>query len=612
MKKTVETKSPIRFNLTKREFLKTNLYVGFAAFLGSTGFYPKRTLGSSNPLKNFSFVQSNTLDTVTVPKEYTWQVVSLWGQPMFSKAKEFDHKTTGNAENQKLCVGDNNDGMAFFEKENRKLLVINNEYCNLSIMHHYNDGILTSDDITKNMFAHGITIIEVEETNGKWVLKKDSAYNRRITPETEMDIKGPAAGHDLLKTSYDSTGTKALGTWNNCGNGQTPWGSYLSCEENFNKYFSCSDKEQKLSVEQKRYGIKTKDAGYQWSKIHDRFDISKEPNEPNKVGYVVEIDPFNPLSTPKKRTALGRFKHENAELVLANDNRIVVYMGDDQRGEFLYKFISKNSYDSDKNADDLLDNGSLFVAKFENDGTGFWVELKPSNTGFNTKEEICIFTRLAASTVGATPMDRPEWVATNPLNTDVYVALTNNKNRGIKKNAGGDPMKVGGPNPREQNIYGQIIKIRPDLENHSSQTFRWEIFAMAGNPTVNQGSARRGSPNINAENIFNCPDGLKVSHNGFIWIQTDGNYSNSGDFKGMGNNQMLVANPETKEIRRFLVGPKECEVTGFAWSSDKKTMFVGIQHPGERGNSSFPEGKKDALPRSAVIAIKHKDNLEIG
>ena len=241
MKKTVKTKLPIRFNANKRDFLKTNLYVGFAAFLGSTGFYPKRTLGSSNPLENFSFVQSNTLDTVTVPKEYTWQVVSLWGQPMFSKAKEFDHKTTGNAENQKLCVGDNNDGMAFFEKENRKLLVINNEYCNLSIMHHYSDGILTSDDITKNMFAHGITIIEVEETNGKWVLKKDSAYNRRITPETKMDIMGPAAGHDLLKTSYDSTGTKALGTWNNCGNGHTPWGSYLSCEENFNKYFSCSD-----------------------------------------------------------------------------------------------------------------------------------------------------------------------------------------------------------------------------------------------------------------------------------------------------------------------------------------------------------------------------------
>ena len=224
--------------------------------------------------------------------------------------------------------------------------------------------------------------------------------------------------------------------------------------------------------------------------------------------------------------------------------------------------------------------------------------------------DVCIHTRIAASTVEATTMDRPEWVAANPNFPEVYVALTNNKNRGIKPNAGGDMTLVGGPNPREKNIYGQVVRWRPNGGDHTASGFAWDIYALAGNPAVATG-ADAGSDNINEDNMFNSPDGLKFDSNGFLWIQTDGNYSNEEAFAGQGNNQMLAGDPRTGEIRRFLVGPKEAEVTGLTWSADKRTMFVGIQHPGERGNGNWPEGG-DSVPRSAVIAIRREDGQVVG
>jgi len=439
---------------------------------------------------------------------------------------------------------------------------------------------------------------------------KDSHYNRRITADTPMMITGPAAGHDLLKTSADRSGTTSLGTWNNCGNGKTPWGTYLACEENFNGYFSSSDPEYKPSAELSRYGVGLKDWGYAWATADERFDISKHPNEPNRAGYIVEIDPLDPTSTPKKRTALGRFKHENAEVVIAGNGHVVVYLGDDERGEFLYKFVSNGTYSAGGDNTDLLEDGSIFVAKFADDMRGEWVELTPAATGMKSQAEICIHTRQAASAVGATTMDRPEWVAANPNKVEAYCCLTNNKNRGKKPNKGGDETPVGGPNPRAGNNYGQIVRWIPDNGDHTATGFAWDLFVTAGNPTVHA-DAYAGSKNVTADNTFNSPDGLAFDSTGMLWIQTDGKYSNAGDFANQGNNQMLVGDPETGEIHRFMVGPNECEVTGISWSPDRKTVFVGLQHPGEKGNSHFPGGGS-SLPRSVVIAIQRDGGGLVG
>ena len=285
-------------------------------------------------------------------------------------------------------------------------------------------------------------------------------------------------------------------------------------------------------------------------------------------------------------------------------------LGDDERGEFLYKFVSAGRYVEGGDNGDLLVDGRLYVAKFNDDMTGEWIELTPAATGMSSQAEICIHTRLAASAVGATTMDRPEWVAANPKKAEVYCTLTNNKNRGEKPNKGGDATPVGGPNPRAANLYGQIVRWRPENGDHAAENFTWYLFVVAGNPAVHN-DANAGSSNINTDNTFNSPDGIAFDRNGMLWIQTDGRYSNEGDFAGMGNNQMLVADTTTGEIKRFLVGPNECEITGLTWSQDFRTLFVGIQHPGERGNSHFPDGG-NSVPRSCIVAISRDDGGLIG
>lgn len=594
--------------LSRRGFLSGLVTVGAGSFILGTSSLVDMAEAASDRF-GFDPVAANSADTITVPQGYKWQAAFKWGDPLWSDAAEFDNATRGTGASQERAFGDNNDGMAVFGIGNRQVLVANNEYTNLDIMYGNRDSGQpeTEDDIRKGKAAHGVTVAEIAEQDGQWSIVKDSPLNRRITADTPMQLTGPAAGHRLLQTAADPSGTRALGTWNNCGNGETPWGTYLACEENFNGYFSSSDAELEVPARFKRYGIGLKDVGYGWGKFDPRFDISKTPNEPNRAGYVVEIDPSVPNSVPKKHTALGRFKHENAEVVVAADGRIVVYMGDDERGEFLYRYVSDGFYAEGADTDDLLTNGTLYVAKFNDDQRGEWLALTPETTGLE-KAEICIHTRQAASIAGATTMDRPEWVTSNPTRAEVYVALTNNKNRGLKPNAGGDATPVGGPNPREANHYGQILRWVPDHQDHTANDFGWDIFALAGNPEVH-GDAYAGSANINAGNMFNSPDGIGFDNKGMLWIQTDGNYSNEKDFAGMGNNQMLVGDPVTGEIRRFLVGPKECEMTGIAWSADRKTVFVGVQHPGEKGNSSFPDG---GVPRSSIIAVRRTDGAAIG
>lgn len=450
--------------MSRRGFLGGAAAMGATAFvMGATALTRPAEAAAHASRMGFNPVAANGLDTVTVPEGYNWQIVARWGDPMWSDVPGFDQATRGTAASQSRAFGDNNDGMSLFTMNSRNVLVVNNEYTNRGIMFGNNASGRpeTVEDVNKGKAAHGVSIVEIAQTDGAWSIVKDSPWNRRITPDTPMAITGPAAGHDLMKTTADPSGKVALGTWNNCGNGRTPWGTYLACEENFNGYFSASAEGFAPDAAMKRYGIGPKDWGYGWAKADARFDVSKHPNEVNRAGYVVEIDPLDPASTPKKRTALGRFKHENAEVTIASNGHVVVYLGDDERGEFLYRFVSAGKYAAGRSNADLLENGTLSVAKFADDGTGTWVDLTPEVTGM-TEAEICIHTRMAASKVGATTMDRPEWVAANPNRVEAYCCLTNNKNRAVKPNAGGDPTPVNGPNPRASNNYGQIVRWEPD------------------------------------------------------------------------------------------------------------------------------------------------------
>jgi len=582
--------------LSRRGFLGGAAGLGVFA-LATTALTPLSARASSR--LGFTPVAANGLDTVTVPEGYRWQVVVSWGDPLWSGAPAFDPATRGTAASQARAYGDNTDGMALFVEGERSVLAANNEYPNVDILHGDRASMAPENagDVAKARAAVGVSVVELALNDGNWRIVQDSTFNRRITADTPMMITGPAAGHALLQTAADPAGASVLGTLNNCANGRTPWGTYLTCEENFSDFFSSSNPDLAISPDFKRYCVGIEDDGYGWGEFDERFDISRNPNEPNRFGYVVEIDPFDPSSTPKKRTALGRFKHENAALVIAQDGRVVVYLGDDERGEFLYRFVSDGVYMAGGDNTDLLENGTLYVARFHDDMSGEWLELSPETTGMASAAEIAIHTRQAGSAVGATTMDRPEWISVNPLKPEAYCCLTHNKNRAVKTNAGGDETPVGGPNPRAENNYGQIVRWRPEGDDHTASAFAWDLYVVAGNPTVHD-DAYAGSANVNADNMFNSPDGLAFD-------------SNEGDFAGMGNNQMLVGDPESGEIARFLVGPRECEITGVTWSGDRRTLFVGIPHPGEKGDSHFPAGG-DSVPRSSVIAIMRDDGGLMG
>ena len=575
------------------------------------------TTNPSSKLLGFKPVATSTADTFIVPEGYTAKPLISWGDPILKGAPVFDESGTQPASAQAAQFGDNTDGMTFFPlTEDRALLAVNNEYTNYKLLFDHKGDAMTADDVKKAQAAHGVSIFEITRTADGWEYSKTSDYNRRITANTEMMLTGPAAGDNLLKTSADKSGNKVLGTFNNCANGETPWGTYLTCEENFNGYFAKPGAE--LNGHEKRYGLKD-DSKYQWYKFDNRFDITQEPNEPNRHGWVVEIDPMDPTSTPMKRTALGRFKHENAAVTIADNGQVVVYLGDDERGEHLYKFVSKHTFNpSDKAANrNLLDEGTLYVARFsaeagEVKGKGEWIELTygknglTKENGFNSQAEVVIYAREAATVVGATTMDRPEWVAVHPKTKTVCCTLTNNKHRGKKDN-----QPIGGPNPRANNKYGQIVRWTETNGDNTATSFKWDLFLVAGNPTVHK-DFYAGSANINDENMFNSPDGLGFDMDGRLWILTDGKYSNEGDFAGMGNNQMLIADPDTGEVRRFATGPIACEITGLTFSPDQRTAFVGVQHPGEKGKPShFPAGG-NSKPRSTIMVVQRNDGGIVG
>lgn len=627
--------------VNRRGFLKSGLGLSAAAFLagplaacgGGSSSSPVPAPGPDTPpssLLGFRAIPTSTADAVSVAEGYTATVLAPWGTPLFSSGAGATWKGDGSdsAADQARQVGDNHDGIHYFPidgSSSEGLLVMNHEYTTTRGVGLYtwlfgaNDsGPMTLERAEKAMNAHGISVIHIRRNAaGQWDIVLDSPYNRRITAQTPMELTGPAAGDALLRTSADPSGTRVLGTINNCGNGWTPWGTYLTCEENFNNYFGTTTGSDQRNDAQKRYGLSGTTTGYGWEQVVERFDYVKEPNESNRFGWIVEIDPFAPNATPRKRTALGRFKHENAAYALTADKRIVVYSGDDQANDYMYKFVSDRAYVEGGDNSALLDSGRLYVAKFKDGaasgdfmGDGEWLLLdKTANpvlaadSRFANQAEVLINARLAADAVGATPMDRPEWVTVHPTTGEVYVTLTNNSGRSTTDDA----------NPRPSNRYGQIVRWREAGGNPAATTFEWDIFVLAGNPIkyTDRADLKSGSANVTVDNTFNSPDGLGFDPDGRLWIQTDGNYSNAGEYEGQGNNQMLCADPASKEIRRFFVGPKECEVTGLTFTPDRRTLFINIQHPGEGGDSHWPEGG-NALPRSATVVITKNDGGVIG
>jgi len=584
--------------------------------------------GRSGPLLGFKSVPVSTADAVTVPEGYTAQVLAPWGEAVGLSGEDPAFKFDGSntAAEQETQLGMHHDGIHFFrhpltpDTSNAGLLVMNHEYADDGLLHADGMATWTAAKVRKSQAAHGVSVIEVENRGGRWEIVKPSPWARRITASTPMTFGGPAAGHALLQTRADARGMRPLGTLNNCGSGITPWGTYLTCEENFIFYFKGPEQP---SAHETRWGLRPGDrVGYRWHEHDERFDASRHPNEPNRFGWVVEIDPNNPSSTPVKRTALGRAAHEGATVALTKSGRAVVYSGEDARFEYIYKFVSRDAVKpggATANAT-LLDHGTLYVARFDADGRGRWIALAHGSgpltaaNGFADQGEVLIKTRQASDLLGATKMDRPEWIDIDKAGW-VYCTLTNNSNRGGANQPGVDPA-----NPRANNSMGHIIRWKEDGD-FDGLGFAWNHFVLAGDSALERADAKG---NVKGD-AFACPDGLWTDARGVLWIQTDMSTSamGRGDLQNMGHNAMLAADPTTGEIRRFLTGPAGCEVTGATATPDGRTMFVNIQHPGEspsersdpaapRKVSNWPDQRPDGRPRSATVVIRKSDGGVIG
>ncbi|EPP1400205.1 PhoX family protein [Klebsiella oxytoca] len=623
--------------MSRRRFLQMGMVAGAAVSFPYLVKPENAFAAETNPSAlskavslGFTSIPVSTEDTVTVPEGYIARPFYRWGDAVGIKGNlpEFKFDASNTTDEQAAQAGMHHDGMAWFSLPQGKdnpahgLLALNHEYIDNGML--FKDGTANwdLDKARKGQNAMGISVIEVKKDNVGWQVVRPSSFARRITVNTPMQLSGPARHQALMKTDADPQGEVVLGTMQNCANGQTPWGTYLTCEENWSDIFV---KKAPRNVLEKRYGISDSDESYRWNEVDERFSVDKTPNEPNRFGWVVEIDPYDPTSTPRKHTALGRFKHEGAAVTLAGDNRVVVYMGDDQKFEYIYKFISENKYDpADRKANmKLLESGTLYVARFNDDGSGDWLPLifgengLDQSSGFDNQGDLLIKTRLAADTVGATKMDRPEWIAVDThAKGSVYCTLTNNSDRGKEGKA-----PVDAANPRANNQFGHIMHWREGSADPASAKFTWDILVLAGRTDSDDPKAKGSMQGAE----FGSPDGLSFDHRGVLWIQTDVSSStiNKKAYEGMGNNQMVVTLPGTNEYRRFLTGPRGCEITGIAFTPDNRTLFINIQHPGEGGDditdsnnpraiSNWPDSRSDGRPRSSTVVITKSNGGIIG
>ncbi|RJQ12403.1 MAG: PhoX family phosphatase [Dehalococcoidia bacterium] len=554
-------------------------------------------------------------DQVVVPAGYTSRVLLRWGDPLFHRAGGSADPGTITFEQQLLAFGYNCDYVGFLPLPgDRGVLAVNHEYTNPELMFSgYSADNPTKTQVDIELAAHGMSVVEIRRhPRTGWQQQLDGRYSRRIHGFTPIEFSGPAAGNTLLRTTEDPTGKSVLGMLNNCGAGLTPWGTVLTCEENFNQYFANAGlvTDPATRTSHQRYGLTTGASERKWERFYSRFDLAQEPNEAYRYGWVVEVDPADPGAPVRKHTALGRFKHEATSTVISMGGRAVVYMGDDERFDYMYKFVSDGTFDAhDSNGKvnrTLLENGTLYVARFHDDGSGQWLPLRhgeaglTAENGFADQGEVLIKTRLAADRLGATKMDRPEDIEVNPKTGKVYAVMTNNSRR----------TEPNGPNPRPNNRAGHIIEITAAAGDHAAAAFEWDIFMLCGN-TSDPTTYFAGYPKEEVSPIA-CPDNVTFDNRGNLWIATDGMPAvlpgNDGVFA------VPIEGEERGYVRQFLSGVQGCEIASLTLDDSNETLFVTIQHPGEGStfespSSRWPDGR---VPRPSLVFVTKDDGGTIG
>ncbi|AZO26761.1 PhoX family phosphatase [Mesorhizobium sp. M1B.F.Ca.ET.045.04.1.1] len=622
----------IAARFSRRGFLKGSLAVSAIAATVSplalvAADEARATEGSAF---KFDELEAGIDDKHHVAPGYDADVLLRWGDRLFADSPEFD-PVKQSADAQARQFGYNNDYVGYIPIDGSAehgLLVVNHEYTNPHLMFPGivkivdKDGKkaaevapLSKEQVDVEMAAHGGTIVEIRKEGGKWQVVRDGKLNRRIMSTTEMALSGPVAGHDRVKTNADPSGAKVIGTLNNCAGGVTPWGTYVMAEENIHGYFSGELPEgHKEAANYKRLGIP--EGAYEWGAHYDRFDLAKEPNEPNRFGWIVEVDVNDPNSVPRKRTAMGRFKHEGAESIVARDGRVVFYLGDDERFDYVYKFVTAGKFNPNDLAANmnLLDDGTLHVAKFAEDGSVEWMPIVfgqgplTAENGFASQADVLIETRRAADLLGATKMDRPEDIQPNAGNGKVYVMLTNNSKRKADQ--------VDAANPRAENAFGHIIEIVEDGGDFAATKGKWEVLLKCGDPSVADVGATFSTATT-ANGWFGMPDNCAVDSAGRLWVATDGQGPKAtGRTDGLWAVDTEGAARATSKL--FFRVPIGAEMCGPLFAPDDQTAFVAVQHPGDGGedweafgrpsyyedlSTRWPDFKPDMPVRPSVVAI---------
>lgn len=650
--------------LSRRTLLEASVALTASTLLNAPALADK-----SPAALRFKPIRGSQADAVILPAGYSYDVLIRWGQSLSRSVPDLDATKLGSgtllepnaAERQRQQFGQNCDAIHFFPIAGRPdhgVLCVNNEYTDDRLMFPAHPGLnglrsgATRAYIKKHpqsvpvaQAAQGVSLIEIRRERGRWKFIRDSRFNRRITANTPIDIGGPARGSALLRTKDDPTGTRVFGTMSNCAGGETPWGTYLTAEENIQDYFgnldalkARADVDPFIVEAHRRFRMWKTYSLYNWDVADSRFDLAANPTEPFRFGWIVEIDPLDPSSTPVKRTALGRFAHEGASPVIARDGRVAVYMGDDDKFEYVYKFVSNGRFDARNRASNrqLLEQGTLHVARFDASGKGQWLPLVfdpkgPLNAaaGFRDQADVLIKARMAAYLLGATPMDRPEDVEANPTTGRIYISCTRNESRTLESGSvtySGRDIDSGpnAANPRGPNAFGHIIEIHEANDDHTALEFSWEVFLLGGDPSGDR--LITDMSQVKADSVYyagfgksaelspiGSPDNIGFDPAGNLWIVSDGAQPNGG------NNGCWVcptSGPERGRLQQFMSGPVGCEVCGCQFSPDGETLFLSIQHPGEGGSiaepkSHWPDGP-GTQPRASVIAITKDGGGAIG
>ncbi len=609
----------LKRRFSKRTFLKNAGLVAVA--LPLTGIANTSSSISKSSSLSFNEIAHGLDKHLHLAKDYSAQVVLSWGDTLFSNADKFNPNKQ-NSSSQLKQFGFNNDFVAYMPIPHSKkisthgVLTVNHEYVNSTMMHPGSPRAsdLSLEQIDTEMAAHGLSIVEIQKQENKWNINRDSKYNRRITPLTEMKFSGPARGHKRMKTEFSPRGENCMGTFGNCAGGVTPWGTILTAEENIQAYFSGNVRKTSEYESYKRFGLLgSKTAFSVWGKYYDHWHINKHPQAAMHAGWIVEIDPYDSSFIPIKRTALGRCKHEGCDVYVNKDGRVVVYMGDDQVFEYIYRFVSKNKYqvNNRENNMSLLDEGELSVAEFTEQGSVIWHPLqwgkKPHTKAndFESQADVVLDMRKAADLVGATPMDRPEEIKVNPISGNVFAVFTNNSIR--------NPLNTDAANPRAVNRHGHILELLPPQQDHSAREYKWEVFMLAGDPDSKIDNAYYHS-DLSESGWFSSPDNCSFDENGNIWIATDG-FNRSGKADGIWAS--ATSGKDKALSRLFLRAPIGAEICSPSFTPDSKTMFCSVQHPGdgssfEQPSTRWPDFDENMPPRPSVIVITQDNGKIIG